>query len=191
MGRALLAVVLTALAGCPPRKAPERGVELVFTKSGDVRLAVERRLARLGVKARLADDETTITVRLPQTGAPVDVAAVKALLSVPAKLEFCKEAAQPSRAHCEAPAPADGGAPGPDVERVPDDFDEGHCMVLGREPAALFAAVDAGTQGRVLVGAGRGGQLRTYVAEPGCLAPRVLRAEVSTELPVVNIVFDG
>jgi hypothetical protein len=192
MRRLLLAVVAGAvLSGCPKRKEPERGLELVFTKRGDVRLSVERRLARLDVRARLSEDGDTLSVRLPDTGVPVDVAAVKGLLLVPAKLEFCAEATLEPKAHCAAPVLEDGGVLQADVERVPDEGDRERCMVVGRSAEVLKGAIDAGPSRRVLVGP-EGDRLRTYVAEAGCLAPRVLKAEATLEHgPMVTITFDG
>lgn len=191
--RLALVAGLTAavLCACPRRKQPERGLELVFAKKGDVRLTVERRLARLDVRARLYEDGDTLSVRLPDTGAPVDVAAVKALLSVPAKLEFCAEARLDPQANCSPATLEDGGVVGVDLTRTPDDGDRETCMVVGPTADALRSAVDAGPSRRVLVGPHQG-RLRTYVAEAPCLTPRVLKAEATMERgPMVTVTFDG
>jgi preprotein translocase subunit SecD len=191
----LLVVAVVVLAGCPRRKEPERGVELVFSKRGDVRRSVERRLAQLEVRARLSEDGDQLSVRLPDTGSPIDVAAVKALLLVPAKLEFCKEAEQPAGSGCQAPLLDDGGVAGPTVERVPDDFQASRCMAVGPDAKGLREALDAGTGRQVVVGAKSGGGWRTYVAETGCLEPRVLDAKASKSEGLgtwsVNLTFDG
>jgi preprotein translocase subunit SecD len=191
----LLVVAVVVLAGCPKRREPERGHELVFSKRGEVRRSVERRLAQLDVRARLSEDGDQLSVRLPDTGSPIDVEAVKALLSVPAKLEFCKEAAQPAGAGCQAPQLEDGGVAGPVVEREPDDFDSSRCMAVGPDAKELRAAMDAGIGRQVMAGAKSGGGWRTYVSETGCLEPRVLDAKASKSEGLgawsVNVTFDG
>ncbi|MDX2009950.1 MAG: hypothetical protein SFW67_07170 [Myxococcaceae bacterium] len=184
-------LAVSVLCGCPKRKEPERGLELVFTKKGDVRLSVERRLARLDVRARLFEDGDTLSVRLPDTGTPVDVSAVKALLLVPAKLEFCAEARLEAGANCAPWTLEDGGMVGANVERIPDDGDRDTCMVVGPSAEPLRQTIDAGPSRRVLVGPHQG-RLRTYVAESSCLSPRVLKAEAAMEHgPMVSITFDG
>jgi preprotein translocase subunit SecD len=84
-------VALVLAFGCPKRKQPERGAELVFKKTGNVRPVVERRLAQRGLVTRITDDETSLTVRFPDVSPNVDLNSIRRLLEMPAKLEFCAE----------------------------------------------------------------------------------------------------
>lgn len=172
MRRALLVLLgCVAVTACPKRKQPERGYELVFEKQGDVRPVFEKRLAQLGVVARITDDEHSITVRIPDLDAKGDTSAVRQVLTLPAKLEFCPEAVPVAGTFCAV----DAG-----VEVVPEDGERRDCALQSPDAKLLLALThDAGVAGQVLVGGTMpDGPLRTFVAEPECLAPRLMEAEV-------------
>lgn len=191
----LLLLCAVVLAACPKRKQPERGIELVFRREGDVRPVVEKRLAQVGVVARITEDEGTLTLRVPDTGQPVDLAEVTRLLTLPARLEFCPAVDTPQLCDVDA---SDAGAT---VERE-DERDRG-CFLVGTDGQALTQAVDAGTDGRVLVGEDSrlfdgerpARRLRTYLVGSGCLTPRVMEAEAKPDpnsgALVINMTFDG
>lgn len=195
MGSRLALALLLCLSGCPKRKEPERGYQLVFRSSAarDVRPVVERRLAQLGVTARIDVDDEHLVIRLPggTPGAPVD--ELKAVLLTPGKLEFCVEAKPEPRRLCSL----DEKVSAHDEESPRTD-----CYLTG--PSALEIArralggVDGGAPKdvRVLVGQSTGdGDPRTFLAEPACLSPRILEAEVRTDRdvgrPMLNLTFDG
>lgn len=173
MRRALLLLLgCLAVAACPRRKQPERGYELVFKKEGDVRPVIEKRLAQLGVVARITDDEHSITVRIPDLDAKGDTSAVRQLLTLPAKLEFCPEAAPVAGRFCAI----DAG-----VEVVAEN-EERDCVLQGSDPRLLLAATEDAGVGRVLIGGlVPDGPLRTFVVEPECLSPRLMEAEVKPD----------
>jgi hypothetical protein len=182
----LLPVVLLTLAGCPKRKQPERGVELVFKKTGDVRPVVERRLAQLGLVTRITDDETGLTVRIPDASADSTLGAVGRLLLMPAKLEFCAEVKPVDGVLCASDA-------GVTIER--EEAPRADCFFTGADAGVLVAAAKADVQGRVLVGAAwPDGPLRTFLGER-CLSPRVMEAEVKRDAnsnrPVLSMTFDA
>lgn len=176
MRRALLLVLgCLSVTACPKRKQPERGYELVFTKEGDVRPVIEKRLALLGVVARITDDAHSITVRIPDLDAKGDTSAVRQLLTLPAKLEFCPEAPPSAGTLCAV----DAG-----VVVVAEDGERRDCALQSPDaPLLLALARDAGVVGRVLVGGvSPDGPLRTFVAEEtGCLAPRLMEADVKPD----------
>lgn len=183
---ATLAVVASlALVACPRRKQPERGLELVFTKEGPVRPVVEKRLAQLGVVARITEDEGSLTVRVPDTGAAVNVGELMKLLTLPAKLELCATA---PAALCDV----DAG-----VTVQPEDREglEGQCFLSGPDGKVLLAVAAAADAGRVLVGEQQPGTQRTWATERECFEPRVLEAEAKVDQnlgsPVVQLTFDG
>lgn len=183
---ATLVCVTSLLAlGCPKRKEPERGVELVFAKEGAVRPVVERRLAQLGVVARITEDERSLTVRVPDVGEAVNLGELMKLLTVPARLEFCG-AGSDSR-WCDV----DAGA----ALQVEAEESGPGCYLSAADPAALRAAVDLWDAGSVVIGELRPGTQRTFTTEPGCFAPRVLEAEAKEDpglgSHVVNLTFDG
>lgn len=183
----LCVTLLLAVAGCPQRKQPERGVELVFTKSGDVRSVVERRLARLGLVTRITEDESRLTVRVPNGASDAELAAIAPVLTAPGKLEFCPEAEPVDGALCGVDA-------GVQVEREPSPRRD--CYLTAAEPAALLQAVGDAGVGRVLTGRAVFEQpLRTFRAGDTCLAPRVMEAEAKrdrdTNAVVLAMTFDG
>lgn len=182
----LLALAFVVLSGCPKRKQPERGAELVFKKTGDVRPVVERRLAQLGLVTRITDDETGLTVRIPEGSADADLSAVARLLLMPAKLEFCAEVKPVDGALCTSDA-------GVTIER--EDSPRTDCFFTGADAGQLLAAGKVDGTSRVLVGAAwPDGPLRTFFGER-CLSPRVMEAEVkrdsNTNSPVLSMTFDA
>ncbi|MBL8923658.1 MAG: hypothetical protein JNJ54_32690 [Myxococcaceae bacterium] len=186
MHRATLVCAVSLLAlGCPKRKEPERGLEVVFAKEGDVRPVVEKRLAQLGVVARITEDERSLTVRVPDVGGTVNLGELMKLLTLPARLEFCG-AADDAR-WC-------GQDAGVGVQVEPERDGQG-CFLRGVDAAALRAAAEAADAGPVFVGELEPGTLRTFTPEPGCFAPRVLEAEAKADpglgSQVVNLTFDG
>lgn len=175
MRRALLLLLgCVAAFGCPKRKQPERGYELVFKKEGDVRPVLEKRLAQLGLVARITDDEHSITVRIPDLATNGDTSAVVQLLTLPAKLEFCPEAAPVAGTFCDI----DAG-----VEVVAEEGDRRDCALQSPDAKRLLSLTqDAGVSGQVLVGGMvPDGPIRTFVAETECLAPRLMEAEVKPD----------
>lgn len=195
MGSRVALALLLCLSGCPKRKEPERGYQLVFTTDAarDVRPVVERRLAQLGLTARIDVDETNLVIRLPGGVAGPAVDELKTVLLTPAKLEFCVEARPEPRRLCAL----DEKVSAHDEEPPRND-----CYLTG--PTALEAArralvgVDGGAPKdvRVLFGQSTGdGDPRTFLAEPACLGPRILEAEVKTDRdvgrPMLSLTFDG
>lgn len=158
---AALAVLLT---GCPEQRPPERGLQLVYRKpadSRDVRAVVDRRLARLKLRARLQEDETTLTVRLPE-GA--DVGRVKQVLARRATLELCPEDEPAATTWCARAWPAEVR-----VERG-----ERTCALAGPSRATLEGAVgDAG----VSLAWSEDGQTVYAAREADCVAPHIVDAE--------------
>lgn len=161
------------LLGCPERTRPAHGVALTYSKAekAPLRATVDRRLAQLKLSAQLAEDDRTLTVRLPE-GA--DVARVKALLARPANLEFCAEDAERAAAWCIAAWPGTFSL----------DRAGGSCALHAKDTSALRAGLaDAGT-------AVAFGDATAFAIEPECLAPRVVGAEVKREPPSVLVEFD-
>lgn len=182
----LVPVVLLVLAGCPKRKQPERGAELVFKKTGEVRPVVERRLAQLGLVTRITDDETSLTVRIPDVESGADLSSVGRLLVMPAKLEFCPEVKPVDGALCTADAA---------VTIEHEEAPRTDCFFTGADAGVLVAAVKAPAGTRVLVGtAWPDGPLRTFLGE-SCLTPRVMEAEVkpdpNSDRRVLSMTFDA
>jgi len=182
----LVPVALLVLPGCPKRKQPERGAELVFKKTGEVRPVVERRLAQLGLVTRITDDETSLTVRIPDVASGADLASVGRLLVMPAKLEFCAEVKPVDGALCASDA-------GVLIEH--EDPPRTDCYFAGAAAGVLVAAANAPKHTRVLVGAAwPDGPLRTFLGE-SCLTPRVMEAEAkrdnNSDRPVLSMTFDA
>lgn len=189
MSRLALALALAAclaVTGCPRRKQPERGAELVFKKVGDVRPAVEKRLAQLGVVARITEDDSTLTVRVPESKEAVNLGAIVKLLTVPAKLEFCAEVPPVDGALCDV----DAG-----VTVMQEEEPRRDCYLQGAAAGPLLAAVDAGATARLLVGPTWEGAQRTFLSEVECFTPRLLEAEPkpdqNTGSLLVALTFDG
>lgn len=150
-----------ALCACPERKRPERGVQLVYRKATvePVRATVDRRLARLKLKAHLQEDDKLLTVRVAE-GA--DTSRIKALLATRAVLDFCPEDEPVAAAWCK---PWDG------VDVLRGDRT---CALKGRSHADVVTALgDAG----VPVSWTEDGLEAYAVRESRCLAPRVVSAE--------------
>ncbi len=171
------AALACLLIACPERKVPERGIELVYTKkdAAPVRPVVEKRLAQAKVKARLSEDDGSLSVRVPEDG---DVARVKALLSRVAKLEMCEELEDEASALCSKSDEGEValekeslfGASYPGGPTVPA---RGVCFFSGRDRAAVVAAAKAATSGRVLLEAYQEGRVRTFFAPKTCFSPGV------------------
>jgi hypothetical protein len=178
---ACLAVVLCL--ACPERRRPERGTQLVYAKASGAnpREAVERRLARAGIVARLAEDATRLTVRLGEDG---DVASVKALLAVPGKLELCAIDEAVARAFCAR-------ATGPGVTaKAYGETDL--CALSATDEATLKASL-----GEVHVRFERGGgAVLAHAVAPSCFAPRFTAGERRGDEPrpggfPVSLTFDA
>lgn len=188
MRRALLLLLgCVAVTACPKRKQPERGYELVFKKEGDVRPVFEKRLAQLGVVSRITDDANSITVRLPDVDTKVDTSAVRQVLTLSAKLEFCPEAVPVAGTFCGI----DAG-----VEVLAED-DRPDCALQSPDATLLLTLTqDAGVAGQVMLGGViPDGPLRTFVAERECLTPRLMEAEVKPDpnsgRRQLALLFDG
>lgn len=175
MRRALVFILgCLAVTACPRRKQPERGYEFVFTKTGDVRPVIEKRLAQLGMVARITDDDRSITIRIPDLDSRADTSALVQVLTLPAKLEFCPEAVPIAGTFCGV----DAG-----VEVLAEEGERRDCALQSPDAKRLLTLTqDAGFSGRVLVGGlVPDGPLRTFVAEAECQAPRLMEAEVKSE----------
>lgn len=182
----LISVAMVALTACPRRKQPERGLELVFSKTGDVRPVVEKRLAQLGLVTRITDDDTHLTVRVPESDTALDVGALGRLLTMPAKLEFCAEATPVGGALCDS----DAGVP---IGR--EDPPRSDCYLSGADAGALVQAASAAVKGRVLVGSiFPDAPARTFLADD-CSSPRLLEATVKrdddTRVLALALTFDA
>jgi hypothetical protein len=129
--RLLPLLLLVVTAACPKRKEPERGVELVFSKKGDVRPVVERRLAQAGIVARLDESADELSVRLPGAE-PAQVAEVRELLAMTARLEFCPEAKEERGRLCDV----DAG-----VTVVPDEARASECVLTAPTAEALLREI--------------------------------------------------
>lgn len=171
--------LVLVLAACPSLKTPERGVVLEFSipeNTTEVRPTVERRLAQLGLRAKLADDAKRLTVRLPGTPSADDVERVKRLVTTPARLEFC--IASTSEALC--------GQPGAQTEPG-----QRHCFFEGAAADAMKRA-DAGISERLVLGHdGSNPAVRTFLVNERCITPRVLEAAVVKESFAVSATLDG
>lgn len=165
-----------ALAACPERAVAERGVSLVYRKpSGEaLRSVVDRRLARLKLRANLSEDDSTLTVRLPEGS---DVARVKALLAQPAKLEFCAEDAATAARWCERSWPA-----GVRVENA----GRACSVVAATRPELEAALADAGS---AFAHGGLPGSAEAW-ALSSCLSPHVVSAEVHQTPPSLSVELD-
>lgn len=172
--RRALAMCALLLAACPERKAPERGLLLVYRKPSaePVRSVVDRRLAQLKLRANLSEDGTTLTVRVPQ-GA--DLSRIKAVFEKAAKLEFCGEDANVAARWCD------------------DDWPTGittvstgsTCMLRGDSRAALEKALpDAGSE------VAFSEQPPGAYCVASCLVPRIVSAEVHEQPLSLTLDFD-
>lgn len=172
---ALSALAILTLA-CPERATPPRGTVLTFRKPapGFVRSTVDHRLAQLGLKTQLQEDERTLTVRVPTE---TSVAEVKGLLRLRARLEFCEVDARTAAPWCAADA-------GVDVRRDGDG-----CRLTSTARAPLDMALgDGGVPARV--GLDERAWTAWAVHEP-CLTPRVVAAKPQAEgSEFLSLTFD-
>ncbi len=164
------------LAACPERRAPERGIQLVYKKAraDSVRSVVDRRLAHLKLRANLSEDETTLTVRAPE-GA--DVTRIKALFAEAGRLEFCPEDLPIATRWCALKWP----------EGVSTATFNSTCSLRGAPERLAAALVDAGID--FAVDATQG----PAAAYPlgSCFEPRIISAELQAEpMPHIALVFD-
>ena len=173
------------LCGCPERKHPERGVQVVYAKADGARPreAIERRLARAGLTAHLSEDDTSLTVRVPEGG---DVAAVKALLAIRGHLAFCAVDEDVARGWCERAA-ADG------VSADSYGGEGGLCRLVGASSDALTRATKGAAR---VVFERQDGQVVAHAAAAGCLEPRLTAGELKPEQKVngrtaVSVTLDG
>lgn len=162
MVRRVVVLCCLALCACPERKFPDRGVQLVYRKPAPepVRATVDRRLARLKLKAQLQEDDKLLTVRVSEG---TDTSRIKALLATRAVLEFCPE---------DEPVAATWCKPwGPRVDAVRA---QRTCALKGSSHADVVEALgDAG----VPVAWSPDGLEAYALRESRCLAPRVVSAE--------------
>lgn len=185
MGRALALAALGLLgASCPERKHPERGTALVYAKADgpSPREAVERRLAHAGLKAHLFEDDTSLTVRVPE-GA--DVGAVKQLLALPARFRLCEVDDAVAARWCTRGWPA-----GAQVERYADAE---LCRVRAPATQVLAEALAKDDGARFEA---HSGEVVAHAARSECFAPRVTSGDVKEDqqfagLPVVYLTLDG
>ena len=172
--RALLVGMALALMACPERTVPARGVQLVYRKpsSESVRSVVDRRLAQLKLRANLQEDDSTLTVRVPEGG---DLSRIKSVFFLAGKLEFCAEDPGLAARWCDDSWPA-----GITTERTGTT-----CMLRGDTRAALEQALaDAGSE--VAFAAKPAG---AYVVA-SCLVPRIVSAVVHEKPPSITLEFD-
>ncbi|MCC6335631.1 MAG: hypothetical protein IT380_16770 [Myxococcales bacterium] len=176
--------LLIGLSGCPERKHPERGTQLRYTKAEGVlspREAIERRLARAGLSAKLSEDDTTLTVRIPEGG---DVAAVKALLALRGRLELCAVDEATAKSWCAHTSP------GVTAVRY-GEADTCRLEAAGEQALASFKSGGL----RVLFEQADG-RVVAHAAEERCLAPRLTAGEVKAGQKLngrtaVNVSFEG
>ncbi|MDP3154718.1 MAG: hypothetical protein Q8N23_18715 [Archangium sp.] len=164
------------LIGCPERREPERGLQLVYKKPNAVplRAAVDRRLAQLKLRANLSEDDHTLTVRVPEGG---DLSRIKALFAQRGHLEFCPENATVAGKWCDEQWPA-----GVVVDSVGKT-----CSLLAADRSALEAALpDAGAE---FAWGTSGGQASAF-SITSCLSPRIVAAEVAKGQPGLMLDFD-
>ncbi|GMU62021.1 MAG: hypothetical protein AMXMBFR34_37840 [Myxococcaceae bacterium] len=177
-------LLLLGLAGCPERKHPERGVQLRYTKTDGAlspREAIERRLARAGLSAKLSEDDTTLTVRVPEGG---DLSAVRALLALRGRLELCAVDEATAKGWCAHTSPGVtavryGEA---DTCRLEASGEEASSALRDQAGRVLFEKAD----GRVVA----------HAAQTRCLTPRLTAGEVRAGQKLngrtaVNVSFDG
>lgn len=172
----LLVLLLLTLCGCPERHTPERGLQLVYKKpnTDSVRSNVDRRLAHLKLRANLSEDDTRLTVRVPE-GA--DVSRIKALFSRRAQLEFCSEDSAVAERWCDEKWP-DG---------VSVDSSGRACALVGSSRKELETALgDAGTD---FAWGHLGTQAAAYSISK-CFTPRVVAAAPHPDQPSLSLEFD-
>ncbi len=157
--------LLLLASACPERTVPERGVQLLYRKAttDSVRTVVDRRLAQLKLKANLHEDDSTLSVRVPEGG---DLGPIKSLLARSGHLEFCPEdetIAEPWCARAWAPP-------------VTTNRGDTTCALLAPTRAQLELAL--GDAGVPLAFGTDGDQATVYaLREDRCLTPRVVNAE--------------
>lgn len=174
MLRSLLTLCLV-LTACPERTLPEHGLMLVYKKSNteSVRSVVDRRLAQLKLQAHLQEDDSRLTVRVPE-GA--DVTRIKALLAETGQLEFCKADAAVAEHWCDATWPA-----GLEVDHA-----GGQCSLRAAHRQELETALaDAGVK---LAFAAQGTGAEVFPVA-GCLSFRITSAE-PRESPVRGLMLE-
>jgi hypothetical protein len=141
---------------------PERGVLLEYEFTISAREAVERRLARAQLQARVSEDEHLLTLRLSEA---TDAADVKALLAFPGTFELCGEQLDDEAHWCGLVLPAG-------VER--QALGRG-CVLRGPLEAALRAAVPPSI-GRPVVMLEQG--TFTLISAADCVTPHLVAGEV-------------
>jgi len=182
----LLLLCALACVGCPERKHPERGTQLTYAKKDGApppREAIERRLARANLNARVSEDETSLVVRVPEGD---DVGAVKALLAVGGRFELCAVDSATAEAWCAREA--DGGV-------AADSYGGAGrlCRLTAATPDALASETSASAH--VLLER-QDGQVVAHAAVSTCLAPRLTAGELKPDQPMggrtaVSITLDG
>lgn len=166
--------LLLLLTACPARQPPERGLQLVYKKpnSTPLRSTVDRRLAKLKLKARLKEDDTTLTVRLPED---TDPSRIKALFAQRAQLEFCSEDLTVAERWCGAQWPAG----------ITVDASGKACSLVAPSKKELESALaDAGVE----FAFGTSGKQAYSVSR--CVSPRIVAAEAHPEEKNVSLEFD-
>ncbi|MEW5743480.1 MAG: hypothetical protein AB1938_31505 [Myxococcota bacterium] len=176
---------LIGLTACPERKHLDRGTQLVYSKEkggASPREALERRLARAGLAARLTEDDTSLTVRVAEGG---EVEAVKRLLSVRGRLQLCAVDELTAKDWCthasrDVTAVRYGDAA---VCRLEASTEESFEPLLGKDDVrALFEK----GEGRVVA----------HAAVENCLTPRLSAGEVKPAQKmngrtVVSVTLEG
>jgi preprotein translocase subunit SecD len=183
--RSVAVALLWAVTGCPERKTPDRGTQLVYAKQPHApspREAIERRLARAGLPARLFEDESSLTVRVSEGG---DLVAVKRLLAVRGRLELCAVDETTARGWCAHTSA--------EVAAVRYGDEAGTCRLEAAEEDALAPFSSKGA--RVLLEKAEGRVVAHAVAS-ACLVPRLTAGETKpgqtlNGRPAVNVAFDG
>ena len=167
-------LLLLLLTACPERRAPERGLQLVYKKPNatPIRATVDRRLAQLKLKANLSEDDSTLTVRITEGG---DVPRIKALFATRAHLEFCAENSTVAERWCQEQWPSG----------VTVDPAGKACSLVAPSKKDLESALaDAGVE----FAWGTSGKQAYSVSR--CVSPRIVAAEPHLEAQNVSLEFD-
>lgn len=181
--KGLLALALV-LSACPERAQPERGVALTYAKAetapSELRAVVDRRLARMKLKAHLSEDRKALTVRVPNG---LDLERIKTVLARPGVLSFCEEdAALSRRVLCERAWPD-----GIELDQAKDS-----CALASIDRERLQREVSALDAGVELVFEKVDARVTGYVKKQGsCFDPHVIGVDVQREpMPSLMVEFD-
>lgn len=149
----------------------------------DVRPAIERRLALLKFKARLTEDEDTITVRLPGA-TPETASELKSLMFLRGKLELCTLDATAMKTWCELDARG--------IEAV--SLEGEGCSLKSKDVETLKVMSGVQQAKRALFQELEDHQHQAYAIET-CFSPKVLSATVKlnadTRRPEILVSLDS